>query len=202
VLSLYTIDSFKTPTHFFKSESLDLHRFALFFEEKIAYRRYTYVNSKGKVKKINKELRGENLPHLIGLQYWSNLPSKQASKQYKMLLDGTIDFEFLKASDITAFKNHKDRFKMLPFFYRSFYNYECEIKLVERNSNVGFERRKVDMIFRQNDSPDVYLLELRCKGVDKFTFVPSSITVHKFNSATLKAKYLPLYIQEMRVDFL
>lgn len=160
------------------------------------------MNSKGKIKKINIEFRGENLPHLIGLQHWNNLPTNQASKQYRMLLDGTIDFDSLRTSDIRAFKKYKDRFKMLPFFYRFLYDYDCEIKLVERSSNADFKRRKVDMIFKREDSPDVYLLELRCKGEDKFTFVPSSITVHKFNSLTLRAKYLPLYIQEVIVDFL
>lgn len=199
---MYTIETFKSPIKFKNIEDFDLHKFSLFFEEKIANRKYTYINSKGKVKSVIIEFRGENLPHLIGLQYWKNLSTNQPSKQYQLLLDGTLNIAQLKKSDSHSFKKYKIRMNLLPYFYSFFYGYDCEIKLVERTSNIDFNRRKVDMIFKRDDSPEVYLLELRLKGTNKTTYVPSSITVHNMNSLKLKAKYLPLHIQNVKIELL
>lgn len=108
--------------------------------------------------------------------------------------------EYLQASDLASYDSFKKRFELLPFLYHMLYRTECEIKLVRKETNHGFQRRGVDMIFRRNGSSIVYLLELQTKGNDKFTFVPSSITFHNPNSKTLQASYLPLTITEVIVE--
>lgn len=195
---MYTVDFFRNFTQFQDIEEMDLHQFILFFDREIANRRYTYITSHRKIKSIKIEFRRDNFPHLVGLQYWNNLPTTQATKQYEFLLSGEWDFESLKKADKKSFEEFKKRFELLPFFYQMFYEWRCEIKLTEKESNAGFKRRGVEMIFRRDNSETSYLLELRQTG--KFTYKPTSISVHSLNSPTMHAKYLPLSIIEVQIE--
>lgn len=195
---MYTVDFFRNFAQFNDIEEMDLHQFILFFDREIANRKYTYINSRGKIKSIKIEFRSDNFPHLIGLQHWYNLPIKQAAKQYEFLLSGEWDFDFLKKADEGSFKKYKKRFELLPFFYQMFYESNCEIKLTERETNAGFKRRGVDMVFKRDDSGTSYLLELRQIG--KFTYRPVSISDHIPNSSSMHAKYLPLSITEVQIE--
>lgn len=196
---VYTVEYFTDFTGFQDISELDLHQFTLFFEREIANRRFTYITTHGKIKKIHVDFEGSHLPHLMSLQKWSVMPTRQAEVLYQMLLDGNFSMEYLQASDSSSYDSFKKRFELLPFLYQMLYRTDCEIKLVRKETNDGFQRRGVDMIFRRNGSSTVYLLELKNKGRDKFTFVPSSITFHKPGSKTLQASYLPLTISEVIV---
>ncbi|TCI50326.1 hypothetical protein EVJ24_14895 [Exiguobacterium sp. SH1S21] len=197
---MYTVDFFRNFTQFQDIEEMDLHQFILFFDREIVNRRYTYINSQGKIKSIKIEFRRDNFPHLIGLQYWNNLPTKQATKQYDFLLSGKWDFEYLKKADKKSFEEFKKRFELLPFFYQMFYEWKCEIKLTQKESNRGFKSRGVDMVFRKDNSDTSYLLELRQTGPDKFTYKPVSISDHILNSSSMQAKYLPLRITDVLIE--
>lgn len=196
---MYTIEFFDTFTGLKKIDDLDLHEFVLFFEKEIANRKYSYSTTHRKVKKINIEIFGSQLPHLLGIHKSDNLPTKRPETLYKMLLDGEITIDYLKSSDSHNLDLYKDRILLLPFFYQLFHQYRCGIKLVGQTNGDMYHRRKINMVFEKDHSSSVYLLELREKQKGSFTYVPTSITVYRKGDSRLKTKCLPLQIVELSI---
>ena len=196
---MYTTEWCDGFTGFKKIEDLNLHNFTLFFEEHIANRLFTYETDHKLHSSFSIEVWGNQLPHLMGLQRWNHLEVKQPDKQYKKLLDGEWDLQLLSQIDPNAFSEQRERIGFLPYLYQLLHQGKCEVKMIQPKSNPGFDRRKVNMIFRKDGSKLVYLLELREKPSEPTVYIPSSITVHRPKSHALQARYLPLNVTNINV---
>lgn len=191
---MYTIEWCDRFTGFRKIEDLDLHHFVLFFEEHLANRLFIYKTSHPLHSSFSIEVRGNQLPHLMGLQRWNHLEVKQPDKQYQKLLSGEWDLPTLSKVDQHAFNEQKERIGFLPYLYQLLYKGECDIKMIKPKTNPGFDRRRVNMVFWRNGSKLVYLLELREKENEPTVYIPVSITVHRPRSQSLQASYIPLNV--------
>lgn len=196
---MYTIEWCDRFTGFKKIEELNLHHFALFFEEHLANRLFIYATNHPLHSSFSIEVRGNQLPHLMGLQRWNHLEVKQPDKQYSKLLSGEWDLLTLSKVDQHAFNEQKERIGFLPYLYQLLHKGQCEIKMIQPRSNHGFDRRRVNMIFRKDGSKLVYLLELREKPNEPTVYIPVSITVHRPRAHALQARFIPLNVSTITV---
>jgi hypothetical protein len=106
---MYTIDWAKNFQGFSKEEPMDLKNFILFYDEHIAERYFTYSTTSKKIPHFVIETSQNQIPHLMGLQYWHNIDVRQANKQYDRLISGEWDLSFLQAADNGSFKEYRWR---------------------------------------------------------------------------------------------
>jgi len=195
---MYTTEWASSFNGFKKDKTLDLHKFARFFDEHIANRMFHYTTEDKELSSFIVDCRSDQLPHLMGLQHWNNLHVKQSSKQYECLIKGLWDMPFLCKADNGAFKTYKSRIESIPYIYSMLYECHCEIKRVHQVIDSPFKRRRIDLIFQRANSKLVNILELREKivsGEDK-VFVPTSFSVYNRNSKALIGKHTKLKIKK------
>src|SRR5699024_8666246 len=97
--NMYTIEWAKNFNGFSKEAPMNLQEFIMFYDEHIANRSFTYSTTSKKMPYFIIETRQNQIPHLMGLQYWNNIDVKQPGKQYERLLNGEWDIPFLKSAD-------------------------------------------------------------------------------------------------------
>lgn len=199
---MYTINWALNFIGFSKSEQMDLHKFVLFYDEYIADRNFIYTTTSRLLPSFVVESKRNQLPHLIGLQHWNNLPLRQPSKQYEFLKSGEWDLSFLEKSDAGSFQEYKARIEFLPYLYNFLYNYKCSVKLVNHTMRNPFRNRKIDMIFQKEGDKLVYVLELREKKAEgqHYVYVLTSMTVHNKKSSALRGKFVPLTVTDVYVE--
>jgi len=199
--TMYTIEWVSDFQGFSKDEKMDLHKFVLFYDQYIAEKLYIYTTTSPMLPSFIVEARQSQLPHLMGLQYWNNLPVKQASKQYESMLDGDWDMNYLEAADRGSYLDHRSRIEFLPHLYNLLYRYDCQIKLISHTVPSPFKNRKIDMIFQKDGSKLTYALELRekvKKGDKTGIFVLTSVSIHNKNKP-LRGKFLKLNITNVEI---
>lgn len=195
---MYTVDWALNFNGFSTNEPMNLHSFALFYDKYIADKSFTYTTSSKLLPYFVVETKGNQLPHLMGLQKWNNIYIKQPDKQYEQLLRGEWDIPFLQKSDEGTYNEYRERIEFLPNLYRFLYKFDCRIKLVNKDMPSPFKRRGINMIFQKDEKKLVYVLELREKAPS--IFVPTSVTVHRKNARSLVAKFSPLEITDVLVE--
>ena len=176
---------------------MDLHLFAQFYEEHIANQRFEYHTTNQQLPVFAIEARGSQLPHLMGLQKWNNLPTSQAVLQYDAMLNGTWNVSLLQKADMRAWKEYRYRIEFMPYLYTLLYTYECTIKLIHPVMPSSFKNRRIDMIFQKEHAKLIYALELRDVR-NNGIYIPVSLTTHTQNSRALQGKHYSLTIT--RVD--
>lgn len=196
---MYTVEWALEFEGFSKEESMDLHKFVLFYDEHIAEKNFIYTTTSAAIPSFMIEARKNQLPHLIGLQHWKNLPVKQPGKQYEFLFNGEWGIPFLEKADAGAYEEYRARIEFLPNMYKFLYKCECQVKLVHPTMPSPFKNRRIDMIFQKAGGKLVYVLELREKR-DTKVFVLASITVHNKNAQALKSKFLPVNVISVEVN--
>lgn len=196
---MYTVDWAENFIGFSKGEQIDLHKFVQFYDECIAYRDFTYATSSPLIPYFVVESKPSQLPHLMALQHWNNLPVKQATKQYEFLKSGEWDLEYLAKADQGAFQEHQARINFLPYLYNYLYNYKCDIKIINKNTPSSFKNRNIDMIFQHAGVKLAYILELR-KKKDDGPYVLTSLTVHNKKAQALKIKTTPVKITDLLIE--
>ncbi len=195
---MYPIDWAKKFQGFSKDNPMNLKKFILFYDEHIANRYFTYTTTSKKVPYFVIETKQNQIPHLMGLQYWNNIDVKQADKQYDRLISGEWDIPFLEAADKGSFKEHRWRIEFLGYLYKLLYQHECRLKLINKTTHNVFNNRRIDMVFQREESKLVYFLELREKG--KNVFVPTSLSNYRKNSNAWRFKSDPLYINDVLIE--
>lgn len=195
---MYTIEWASDFTGFSKNEQMDLHKFVLFYHKYIANKNFIYKTKSPVLPSFVVESRQNQLPHLMGLQYWNNLSVKQPGKQFNLLLNGEWSLSFLQAADEGSYKEFITRIESLANLYNLLYRYDCHIKLIHKTLRSPFRNRKIDMIFQKEGEKLVCVLELREKGAN--VFVLTSMTIHNKNASALKGKFIKLDITEVTVE--
>jgi len=147
------------------------------------------------------EVRDSQLPHLMGLQHWHNLPVSQPEKQLEKLFNDEWDIEFLKSADNYAWQTYYSRIESLPYLYNLLYRQQGTVKLVHQGLQSGFRNRKMDMIFNTSNQKLVYVLELRAKPGNNI-YIPSSLTVHRPKSRDLQIPHKILNVTNVTVHAL
>lgn len=194
---MYTSEWAKNFKEFADNQAMDLQKFILFYEKYLTNKTFTYSTSSKKMPLFEIITKPNQLPHLMGLQYWNNIAIKQPEKQYKQLITGKWDIPFLKSADKGAFKEHGWRIEFLPHLYNLFYYYQCTVKLINPTTHSVFQRRGMHMVFQKENSKLVYFLELR--EIKENTFVPASISRYHKNSNALRFKSDPLQITNVSI---
>lgn len=194
---MYTIKWASEFKGFSKDDPMDLQQFVIFFNNNIAERHFTYTTSNKELPSFVVETRINQLPHLIGLQKWSNLPVTQANKQCKYLSSGEWDLPFLEKADFGIYQEYKSRIEFLPHTYNLLYNCECFIKLVHPVMDSPFKRRNINMLFQKDGSKLVFILEMREKS--KGVFVPTSASTYNKNSHALRGKHTPVHVKSVSI---
>lgn len=178
-----------------KNEEIDLKAFSNFFEECIANRKYIYLDKEDNAL-IKVVVEGSQLPHVLGLQYWNNLPSKNPIVQYKELLLGTIDLELLKR-DARLWQDMRRRIEFIPFVYKMLTVVgNSDIRIVPAEKTNTFRKRGMEIIFKIPTSKYVYVLEMR-KVDDHYVLASSS--VYNSNSPVFKAKFDIVPIKDITI---
>lgn len=179
---------------FKKDEEIDLQMFSNFFEEYIANRKYIFLDSTGEAQ-LKIVVEGSQLPHVLGLQYWGNLPTKSSTLQYEKMKEGEIDLDLLKKDDGT-WKEFRKRIEFIPYAYKMLNTIgSADIRYVPSINN-AFRNRRIDIIFKTPVSKFVYVLEMR-KVEDYYVLTSSSI--YNKNSPIFKAKYINVKINQISV---
>jgi hypothetical protein len=195
---MYTIKWATNFNGFSKENPMDLQKFAQFYEQNIANRHFEYHTTNGTLPSFIIDSQGSNLPHLMGLQYWNNISTKQASIQYEHFLKGEWTLDYLQKADIGAWQQNRERMEFTPFLYNLLYKFNCTIKLVHPTQPSKFKNRRIDMIFQKNHGKLVFVLELR-EIQDKGIYKPTSISTYKPNDPSLRGKHYPLTITSVNV---
>lgn len=178
-------------------EDLDIHKFACFFSDHIAGTGYIYGTEDKELPNFEIHIRNAQLPHLMGLQHWNNLPVTQAEKQMQKMLSGEWDLNFLKRTDERAWRKFRLRVSFLPFLYKMLNSAdskeECRVRLVHPVQKSGFLRRNIQMIIQKDYANEVYVLELRRSSGQ--IYIPASLTAHRpQQTKDLKLKHKDLRI--------
>lgn len=194
---MYTIDWAKKFQGFSNESPLNLKEFMLFYEEHIAERQFTYLTTSKKMPYFIIETKRNQIPHLMGLQYWNNIHVKQADKQYEKLISGEWDIPFLKQADNGSFREHGWRMDFSGYLYSLLYQYNCNVKLINSRPRNAFNQRGTDLVFQKDGSKYIYFLELR--KIKENTFVPISLTNYRKNSNSLMFKSEPLNINNVEI---
>jgi len=184
---MYDVNWALNFTGFSKEEPMDLHQFILFYHEHIADFDFQFNTTDTNSPVFIVSSRWSQLPHLMGMKHWTNLPVQQPEKQYEQMHSGKWDLEFLRSADEHAWNEFLPRIEFLPNLYKMLYQGNCTIKLVHKTMDSKFRRRNMDMIFISPQGDIVFVLELR-KGRDNI-FFPSSVTQYSPNDNTLKGKH-------------
>jgi hypothetical protein len=194
---MYDINWAVNFSGFLSDERMDIQKFALFYDAHIGGRNFIYHTDSPKLPSFIIESEGNQLPHLMGLQHWNSLSTKQPSTQYELLKNGEWDLEFLKAADKGAWDTYQARVEFLPHLYNLLYKGDCTVKLVHKDMPSPFRNRKIDMIFQKEGSKLVYVLELREK---RGVYVPASLTTYNRNAQAIKDKHDKLNIIKVTVE--
>ncbi|KDE25553.1 hypothetical protein BA81_19154 [Bacillus safensis FO-36b] len=185
----------------FKDESMNLHEFVLFFDKYIANKKFQYTTEDIILSSFTIDFNANQLPHLMGLQYWNNIHVKQPSKQYDLLKCGAWDIEFLKKADNGTFKEYRSRIESMPYLYSMLYDYNCEVRAIHSSMDSPFKRRKIDLIFQKNGSKLAFVLELRKKkSIEHIEYVPTSFSVYSRTSKALVGKHKKIIIKSIKID--
>ncbi|MBC9721090.1 MAG: hypothetical protein H9W82_06965 [Lactobacillus sp.] len=192
---MYTKDWALNFNGFSKNEEIDLKMFSNFFEEYIANRKYIYLDDKGEAR-IKIVVEGTQLPHVLGLHKWNNLPSKNASLQYEAMKNGDIDLDLLKIDDGT-WQEYRKRIEFIPYSYKMLTVVgNSDIRIVPSEKSNTFRKRGIDIIFKIPTSKFIYVLEMR-RIDDHYVFTSSS--VYNRNSSAFKAKYNIVPISQISI---
>lgn len=184
---------------FTKENPMDLRLFMQFFEEHVASKKFEYTTNHKKIPSFIIEAGGSQLPHLMGLQHWNNLSTRNATAQFEKMLSGEWDLEFLKSSDEGAWDENRERLEFTPYLYNLFHECECIVKLV--NPNVPgsvFVRRQVDLIFQKPKGKLIFAVELRETEKENI-FRPTSITTHRKESSAMKENHYLIKVTGVNV---
>lgn len=195
---MYTVEWATEFKGFTKENPIDLQAFAQFYEQNIANRHFEYHTRNANLPSFIIESQGSQLPHLMGLQKWNNLSTRQASIQYNHLLKGEWSLDFLQKADIGAWQENRERMEFTPHLYNLLYTYDCTVKLVHPDLPSPFKNRRIDMIFQKDHGKLVFVLELR-EISDKGIYRPTSLTTHTKNDRSLRGKHYPLTIVSVNV---
>jgi hypothetical protein len=162
-----------------------LQLFSNFFEEYIANRKYIYLDV-NEVALLKIVVEGTQLPHVLGLQKWNNLPSTNATLQYEGMRNGEINLDLLK-KDNGAWQEFRKRIEFIPYSYKMLTVVgNSEIRVVPSEKSNTFRKRGIDIIFKIPSSKFIYVLEMR--GVEDY-YVLTSSSIYNRNSSVFKAKY-------------
>jgi hypothetical protein len=182
---MYTVDWALEFNGFSKDEEIDLQLFSNFFEEYIANRKYIYLDV-NEVALLKIVVEGTQLPHVLGLQKWNNLPSTNATLQYEGMRNGEINLDLLK-KDNGAWQEFRKRIEFIPYSYKMLTVVgNSEIRVVPSEKSNTFRKRGIDIIFKIPSSKFIYVLEMR--GVEDY-YVLTSSSIYNRNSSVFKAKY-------------
>lgn len=196
---MYTEEWAKKFDGFTKENPIDLRLFTEFFKEHIASKKFEYTTNHKKIPVFTIEAAGSQLPHLMGLQRWKNLPTRNATTQFEKMLSGEWNLEFLKSADEGAWDTYRERLEFTPYLYNLFHEYECTVKLI--NSNIRdsrFAPRNVDMIFQKPKGKLIFAVELRETEKENL-FRPTSITTHRKESQAMKEHHILIKIESVKV---
>lgn len=180
------------------NDQYTLQELFIFIQSCVANRIYYYSTNKASMPMMAIDFKDTQIPHLMGLQHFSNLPVKQTERQMEEILSGRWDFDTLQKADKVSFKKHSGRIHATKYLLSTIRYLKCEIKLVSPSQDSPLNRRRTDMIFKFDKSKTFFVLELRRITDTNFnkvavpTYTPTSLTEHKPNSSVLKAKSLPL----------
>jgi len=192
---MYTEDWALSFNGFPRNEEIDLQMFSVFFEEYIANRKYIYLDING-VARLKIVVEGTQLPHVLGLQYWNNLPSKSATSQYEEMKNGEIDLDLLK-KDEGAWQELRKRIEFIPYSYKMLTVVgNSDIRVVPALKTNAFRKRRMDIIFKIPTSKFIYVLEMR-KVEDYYVLTSSSI--YNRNSPIFKEKYNLIPVSEISI---
>lgn len=195
---MYTVNWAQNFQGFTKQNPIDLKAFTQFYEEHMGNRHFEYLTKTSKLPVFTIESMGNQLPHLMGLQYWNNLPTKQASIQYDHMKNGDWNLSFIQKADEGAWQKYRERLEFTPHLYSFLYNYNCTVKLIHPDIPNQFRNRRIDMIFQKARGKFVFILELR-ETRNESVYVPISLTVHRVNDPKLQVKALPIHITSVNV---
>lgn len=195
---MYTIEWAKKFDGFSRKQPMILQDFILFYEKHLADRYFTYTTTSKMIPKFTIKTKQNQIPHLMGLQYWNNLEVRQPSKQYQRLINGQWNIPHLRAADEGSFKKHGWRIEFLGYLYKLLYHHKCSVKLIHQTIHSVFLRRRVHMVFEKRSLKLVYFLELR--EIKNRIFVPTSLTNYRRGSNALRFRSEPLTINSVKVE--
>lgn len=195
---MYTIAWVNSFVEFTKENPIDLQKFALFYEKYMANRHFEYLTENSNIPVFTIESMGNQLPHLMGLQHWNNLPTKQASIQYDYMKNGEWNLSFLQKADEGAWQTYRERIEFTPHLYNLLYSFDCTVKLIHPVMPSPFKNRRIDMVFQKERGKFVFVLELRETEIAGI-YRPVSLTTHRKNDRSLHGKHLRIKITSVNV---
>lgn len=196
---MYTAQWAKDFEGFNKEDPIDLRLFMLFFEEHIASKHFKYTTNHKRIPTFTIVAEGSQLPHLMGLQYWNNLPTKTATTQYQKMRSGEWNLDFLKSADERAWDENRERLEFTPYLYTLLHDCECTVKLINKNvPGSSFVGRRIDMIFQKEKGKLIFAVELREMAKENF-FRPISITTHRKESRAMKENHTLIKVTSINV---
>lgn len=196
---MYTLDWINDFIGFSGEEVIDLQKYAQFHESHLSNKNFHFHTSHPMFKELIIESRMSQLPHLMGLQHFKKLPITNPTKQCEQLICGNWDLPFLEKSDSAAYKENKERIHFLPHLYSILHGHEGTLLSVNRHVP-PHKSRKVDMIFRKDQSKLEFHVELRSKGVDSNRYSLVSITVHNKKAKGTTFKSIPLKVIDIKIE--
>lgn len=183
-VAVYDLQWINNFSGFSKENPMNLKGFSKFFDEYVANRNYIYQTDNKQFPEITVRVELSQLPHLMGLQHFDNLPYRQAEKLMQSMLNEEITTDFLKRADKATWDTHRDRIEGTPLIYKMLNSYQS-VKLVCKRMIAGrtssYARRNMDLIFIDELGKYEYVLELREIEKDTNIYALTSLTFDKKN---------------------
>lgn len=197
---MYTVDWAKNFTGFTKEEPMNLRDFAHFYAANIAGKRYIYETNHKSIPSFTIVSEESQLPHLMGLQHWQNLSTKQATNQFQHMFDDDWDLDMLKSADAGAWQEHRERLEFTPHLYNLLHTCNCTVKLVNQQARDStFVRRNIHLFFQKNEGKLGFAVELReIPGEDIYR--PVSIKVIRPGDRVLREPHGVIKITSITID--
>lgn len=202
---MYDLQWINNFSGFTGENSMNLKCFSKFFDEYVANRNYVYQTDNKQFPKITVRVELSQLPHLMGLQYFDNLPYKQAEKLIQGMFNEDITIDSLKKADKANWDRWRDRIEGTALIYKMLNSYQC-VKLVCKRIIAGrkssYYKRSVDLIFIDLLGKYEYVLELREVEKDTNVYALVSLTFEKINKNKNLTDYphTLLNIEKLLVD--
>jgi len=191
-VAVYDLQWINNFSGFSKENPMNLKGFSKFFDEYVANRNYIYQTDNKQFPEITVRVELSQLPHLMGLQYFDNLPYRQAEKLMQSMLNEEITSDFLKRADKATWDTHRDRIEGTPLIYKMLNSYQS-VKLVCKRPIAGrissYARRNMDLIFIDELGKYEYVLELREIEKDTNIYALTSLTFDKKNKNNNLTKF-------------
>lgn len=202
---VYDLQWINNFSGFTKETPMNLKGFCKFFDEHIANRNYIYQTDNKQFSQIIIRAELSQLPHLMGLQHFLNLPYKQAEKLIQSMLNEEITVDFLKKADKDSWDEFRDRIEGTPLIYKMLNSYPS-VKLVCKKMIAGekssYARRNMDLIFIDELGKYQYVLELREIEKESNVYALTSLSFGKKNKNKNLTKFphTALNIQNLSIQ--